>query len=119
MELDEQYQQWRRKGWLAVVFGILIIIFAIIVIAFTAETPTPDYSKLGVHLLGGQNCMLESVRSPHVASGASSLQLFPQLPNMAAQVMQIIARNKSSSWEGSFFQVLDKIGTLQAPLPPP
>lgn len=51
MDLVEQYQQWRRNGWQMVMLGITIITVAILVIAFTTEQPTPDYGKLGIHLL--------------------------------------------------------------------
>lgn len=51
MELVEQYQQWRRRGWKAVIAGIFIIIVAIIVMSLTIEAPAPDFNKLGIHLL--------------------------------------------------------------------
>ena len=51
MEVAEQYQRWRRKGILMVWAGILIILLAIGIIAFTEKAPEPDFSKLGIHLL--------------------------------------------------------------------
>ena len=51
METVEQYQRWKRKGILMVWAGVVIITLAIIVIALTTQTPQPDFSKLGIHLL--------------------------------------------------------------------
>jgi hypothetical protein len=51
MEIAEQYQRWKRKGILMVWGGVLVIIFAVIVMTVTEKAPEPDFSKLGIHLL--------------------------------------------------------------------